>query len=111
MPNGLGDVPAAIDESLKGAPAELPVILLSHRPSLMEHAAKAGVDLMLTGHTHGGQTPPFGVLNRFAFPVIKGFANYDQMKLYVTTGTAWWGAPVRVFNSPEIVRFVLRSSL
>jgi len=77
----------------------------------MEHAAKAGVDLMLTGHTHGGQTPPFGVLNRFAFPVIKGFANYDQMKLYVTTGTAWWGAPVRVFNSPEIVRFVLRSSL
>jgi len=111
MPNGLGDVPAAIDESLKGAPAELPVILLSHRPSLMEHAAKAGVDLMLTGHTHGGQTPPFGILNRFAFPVIKGFANYDQMKLYVTTGTAWWGAPVRVFNSPEIVRFVLRSSL
>lgn len=109
LEGGRKGMPDAIRRALDGAPSGLPVVLLSHQPLALEAAAAQGVDLMLTGHTHGGQMPPFQWLNRLAYPVISGAARIGDMQLFVSNGAGWWGPPVRVFADPEVVRFVLRA--
>ena len=101
--------PAAIDEALRGRPKDLPVVLLSHQPLALDHAAGAGVDLMLCGHTHGGQLPPFHFLSRLMYGVLAGRRQIGGMQLYVNRGVGFWGPPIRVFADPEVVRIRLHA--
>jgi len=71
--------------------AETYNILLYHRPHGFSAAAKAGVDLMLSGHTHAGQVWPFGLLVKREFPRIAGRYTKDTATLYVSQGTGTWG--------------------
>jgi hypothetical protein len=106
---GRGALAAAISTALAGRPAGLPVVLLSHQPLALEEAAEAGVSLMLSGHTHGGQLPPFQLLTGLAFPVLEGLRRIGEMTVYVSRGSGYWGPPMRVFAPPEVTRFTLRS--
>lgn len=110
LDGGRRGMPNAMAKAVQDAPDGLPIVLLSHQPLAMEAASTLGVDLMLCGHTHGGQTPPFGTLNGLVYPVVSGWANYGPMKLFVNNGAGWWGPPVRVFAGSEVVKFVLRST-
>ena len=82
-------------------------ILLYHRPDGAEDAARAGVDLMLCGHTHNGQLVPFNWIVKRYFPRIAGRFDIDGMVLYVSPGTGTWGPTMRLGSSNEITEFVL----
>jgi uncharacterized protein len=86
-----------------------PVVLLAHQPVQIEEAARHGVDLQLSGHTHGGQIQPFGAIVRLQQPVVSGLATVDGTKIYVTNGAGFWGPPVRVGAPPQISVIELRA--
>ena len=86
-----------------------PVVLLAHQPVQVEEAARHGVDLQLSGHTHGGQIQPFGVIVRVQQPVVSGLTTINGTKVYVTNGAGFWGPPVRVGAPPQISLVTLRA--
>ena len=86
-------------------------ILLSQTPApgLGERAAEKGVDLMLAGHTHGGQIWPFGHLVARQFPPVVGEHQVGGMTLLISHGAGSWGPRMRLWHPGEIHRMVLRS--
>jgi uncharacterized protein len=104
-----GDGPD-LDATLGGRDTRRPVVLLAHQPVVVEQAADHGVDLQLSGHTHGGQMVPFHLLVRLQQPVIAGLARIKDTWIYVTRGVGFWGPPVRVGAPPEIAMVTLRPS-
>ena len=82
-------------------------ILMYHRPDGVEDAARAGVDLMLCGHTHNGQIVPFDWIVKRHFPYTAGHFDIDGMMLYVSPGTGTWGPTMRLGSSNEITVFEL----
>jgi predicted MPP superfamily phosphohydrolase len=76
------------------------VLLLKHQPYLNDGE---NFNLQLSGHTHGGQLYPFGLIVRLFFEKNYGLYELAADKfLYVSRGTGTWGPPVRVFAPPEI---------
>ncbi|MFF5042532.1 metallophosphoesterase [Streptomyces nigra] len=104
LPGHRADVAAA----LSGADPDLPVLLLAHQPKFVDRAAAAGVDLQLSGHTHGGQIWPFHHLVRLDQPALAGLSRHGtRTQLYTSRGTGFWGPPFRVFAPSEITLLVL----
>lgn len=80
-----------------------PTILLSHQPKSIEFVKNEKYDLMLSGHTHGGQIFPFGFLVMLQQPYLAGLHAITATKqIFVSRGTGYWGPPVRVFAPSEI---------
>ncbi|WP_084458014.1 metallophosphoesterase [Desulfocurvus vexinensis] len=84
-------------------------ILLSHTPWQTDRAAQAGVELMLSGHTHGGQIWPFAYLVQRIYPFIAGRYNINGMTLLVSRGTGTWGPRMRLWHRSEIIKITLRA--
>ena len=95
---------------LEGAPKGAPVILLDHQPSDARHAAKLGVALQLSGHTHGGLILGIDRLAaRANAGYVSGRYDVDGMTLYVNNGTALWpGFALRLGRPSELTRITLR---
>ncbi|MEV0131235.1 metallophosphoesterase [Dactylosporangium sp. NPDC050688] len=89
-------------KALSGRDASRPVVLLAHQPVQAHEAAKHGVDLQLSGHTHGGQMVPFNLLVGLEAPVVSGLGTVDGTQVYVTRGAGFWGPPVRFGAPPDI---------
>ncbi|MEU2147528.1 metallophosphoesterase, partial [Streptomyces globisporus] len=88
----------------------LPVLLLAHQPKFIDRAAAHGIDLQLSGHTHGGQIWPFHYLVRVDQPAVAGLSRHGaRTLLYTSRGTGFWGPPFRVFAPSEITLLVLRA--
>jgi len=96
-----------IAPALAGRP-EGATILLSHVPVGAEEAAKAGVDLMLSGHTHGGQIWPFSYIVRLSYPLLSGKYNINGMPVIVSRGAGTWGPRMRLWRPGEILSVTLR---
>ncbi|MGK5519986.1 metallophosphoesterase [Micromonospora sp. URMC 107] len=101
--------PADYAAALGGRDPNRPVVLLAHQPVAAVEAAKFGVDLQLSGHTHGGQMVPFNLLVKLQQPVVSGLGEVDGTQVYVTNGAGFWGPPVRVGAEPQITLVELRS--
>ena len=84
------------------APACDVKILLAHQPRSVFAAASAGYDLQISGHTHGGQYFPMNLLVYLAQPYVSGLARHEDMWIYVSRGTGYWGPPTRIGAPPEI---------
>ncbi len=109
--SGLAGHGADLAEALTGADPDLPVLLLAHQPKFIDRAAAHGVDLQLSGHTHGGQIWPFHHLVRLDQPALAGLTRHgSRTQLYTSRGTGFWGPPFRVFAPSEITLLVLRSA-
>jgi uncharacterized protein len=100
--------PDSITPALAGMP-EGATILLSHFPTGSEAAAKSGANLMLSGHTHGGQIWPFGYLVRLSYPLLAGKYEVNGMTVIVSRGAGTWGPRMRLWKPGEILRITLRS--
>jgi predicted MPP superfamily phosphohydrolase len=100
------DVPRAV----MGCDPALPLVLLAHHPRTVARAVAAGVDLQLSGHTHGGQLLPLGWLSRLFEPRVAGLGRFGGTWLYVSEGTGFWGPPMRVGTSSEITHITLMRS-
>ncbi|MGV0806315.1 metallophosphoesterase [Mycolicibacterium setense] len=97
--------------ALSGADPGLPVLLLAHQPKQIPQAVAAGVDLQISGHTHGGQIWPFNFLVRLDQPSVHGLSRHgDRTQLYTSRGTGFWGPPFRVFAPSEITVLTLRTT-
>jgi uncharacterized protein len=107
--SGLPGHGANLDAALDGRDDGVPVVLLAHQPVLVEQAAAAGVDLQLSGHTHGGQLWPFDYVIRLDQPSVEGLSRHGDTQLYVTSGAGYWGPPMRVGARPELTVVELRS--
>jgi predicted MPP superfamily phosphohydrolase len=83
-------------------------LLMYHRPEGLEAASQAGIDLMLSGHTHRGQIFPFNYHIRRKFRYVKGLYKHENSYLYVSTGTGTWGPRMRLGSKSEIVLVKLR---
>ena len=102
---------ANLEAALTGADHTLPVLLLAHQPKQVTRAVRAGVDLQVSGHTHGGQIWPFNYLVRLDQPVVHGLSRHgERTQLYTSRGTGFWGPPFRVFAPSEITLLTLRRS-
>jgi predicted MPP superfamily phosphohydrolase len=88
-------------------PAAQTSILLAHQPSSAGAAAAAGYDLQLSGHTHGGQFWPWNFFIRFFQPFTSGINRLNDLTVYVSRGTGYWGPPNRFIVPAEITRIRL----
>ena len=82
-------------------------ILLAHQPRSIYEAARAGFDLQLSGHTHGGQLAPFRWLNSLGQPFQSGLYRHENTQIYVSNGAGYWGLPVRIGAPSEISLLIL----
>jgi predicted MPP superfamily phosphohydrolase len=105
-----GGVSPDLNAALKGRPSDVPVILLNHRPDTAHESANEGVDVQLSGHTHGGMIRGFDrVVAAANQGYVSGMYNVAGMQLYVSNGTGLWnGFPIRLGVASEITEFVLR---
>ncbi|MFF3851288.1 metallophosphoesterase [Streptomyces sp. NPDC002328] len=85
-------------------------VLLAHQPVVIDDAVRHGVDLQLSGHTHGGQLWPGSLLAELANPTVAGLERYGDTQLYVSRGAGAWGPPVRVGAPSDITVVELAST-
>lgn len=84
-------------------------VLLAHQPVVIHDAVEHGVDLQLSGHTHGGQLWPGNFLAELANPTVAGLERYGDTQLFVSRGAGAWGPPVRVGAPSDITVVELAS--
>jgi predicted MPP superfamily phosphohydrolase len=100
-----------LPRALAGRDASRALVLLAHQPRQVRRAARHGVDLQLSGHTHGGQIWPWHYIVRVQQGgLLAGHYEIDGTQLYVTRGCGYWGPPVRVWAPLEITRVILRAA-
>lgn len=99
------DLPKALAER----DTQNPLILLAHQPAAIREAAAHGVDLQLSGHTHGGQIWPWNYFVYIQQPYVSGLHTYPKSgsQIYVSDGTGFWGPPMRLGTSAEITEITL----
>lgn len=99
-----------LKQALAGAPNGSPIILLDHQPRNARNAARQGVALQLSGHTHGGMIRVLDqIIANANEGFVSGFYNVDGMQLYVNNGTALWpGFALRLGVPSELTRITLR---
>jgi len=106
-----GGYPAALERALAGRDPDRSLVLLQHQPRGVDEAIGAGVELQLSGHTHGGQIFPFNFLVEMAYPYIAGLYQHRiggaAGQVFVSRGTGFWGPPMRLGSPPEIAKIVL----
>ncbi|MFC9357995.1 metallophosphoesterase [Rhodococcus sp. NPDC057014] len=99
---------ADIDAALAGRDPSRFTMLIAHQPLQAIEAGDRGVDLQLSGHTHGGQMWPFVYLVRMVNPTVSGLDRIGDLQIYTTRGAGAWGPPVRVGAPPDISILTLR---
>jgi len=101
------NLPAA----LAGRDPSKALVLLAHQPRQVRRTTGHGVDLQLSGHTHGGQIWPWHYIVRIQQGgLLAGRYHHDGTELYVSRGCGYWGPPVRLLAPLEITRIILRAA-
>ena len=106
---GLEDLPLA----LAGSSADEMKLLLAHNPVILRRAARAGVDLVLSGHTHGGQVTwrsERSASGRVRRRILRGLGRRGETQVYVTRGLGTVVLPLRYGSTPEVSLLQLRSA-
>ncbi len=107
-----GHTPAGPD-TVKSVLEQLPIdgnrptVVLHHRPSGVSYMNGKKADLLLSGHTHGGQLFPMALIQEFSMPYNKGLFQYENMDIYVSQGTGSLFPYVRVGTNSEITKIKL----
>jgi len=112
---GVDDYGHSMDlrRALDGRDGDRALVLLAHQPRGIESAVRSGVDLQLSGHTHGGQIVPFNYVVGLTQPFVRGLHRVEEPSasrsghIYVSRGTGYWGPPMRLGSPPEIAKIVL----
>ncbi|PHR57310.1 MAG: metallophosphoesterase [Arcobacter sp.] len=107
----IGQYPMDVDKAYKGIDKSLPSIVLAHQPKSILRLKKYPCDLMLSGHTHGGQIFPFGLLVMVDQPYLAGLYQHKKnQQIFVSRGAGYWGPPIRVLAPSEISKILIKSS-
>lgn len=92
---------------LGGLDLSKPVIMMDHQPTGFDTAAKAGVDVLLSGHTHRGQIAPNHWITRRLFELDWGYLLKEKLHVVVSSGYGTWGPPIRLASRSELIRLEL----
>lgn len=107
----IGQYPMDIKKAYKGISPTLPSIVLAHQPKSILRLEKFPCDLMLSGHTHGGQIFPFGLLVMVDQPYLSGlYQHSSKQQIFVSRGAGYWGPPIRVLAPSELSKIVITGS-
>lgn len=93
----------SVGELMKSANDSLPVLLLDHRPTELQQAVGANVDVQFSGHTHDGQMFPINLILRRMYQLVWGYEKIGPTHFIVSSGIRMWGPPVRTVGKSEIV--------
>ncbi len=108
MGNGHGP---DLSRALAGRDPDRGLVLLAHQPRGVGEGVRAGVELQISGHTHGGQIAPFNLVVGAVFPYFRGLYRHEEPEragqIFVSRGTGYWGPPLRLGSPPEIAKIVL----
>jgi predicted MPP superfamily phosphohydrolase len=97
----------AVARALTGRDPARELILLAHQPRSLLDAETFDVGLQLSGHTHGGQIWPFNYLVRLQQPFVVGLHRLGRAQIYVSSGTGYWGPPMRLATTAEITHLTV----
>jgi predicted MPP superfamily phosphohydrolase len=97
----------ALARALGGRDPKRELVLLAHQPRSLFDAASFDVGLQLSGHTHAGQIWPFTYLVRLQQPFVAGLHRRGRAQIYVSSGTGYWGPPMRLGTTAEITHVTL----
>lgn len=99
-----------VKKALSSRDARLPTLLLSHQPKVIDKITDEDkVDLIISGHTHGGQIFPFGLLVLVDQPYLYGLYQHSSVtQVFVSSGVGYWGPPLRILAPSEIVKLELK---
>jgi predicted MPP superfamily phosphohydrolase len=112
MGNRVGHHKPDIKKAMSTTNSSRPTVLLAHQPRYINELEDKRIDLVLSGHTHGGQIYPFRVLVSLVQPYVAGlYKHNDTTQIYVNKGTGYWGPPMRLGTSCEITNITLRSTV
>ncbi len=96
-----------IDKAFQGCNSDYQTILLAHQPKFIEELKDYRPDLILSGHTHGGQIWPFNHLVKLQQPYVKGLHRLSNgSTIYVNSGIGFWGPPMRLNSQAEIAYII-----
>lgn len=98
-----------LEAALGDRDPDRPVILMAHQPSLIDRAIGYGIDLQLSGHTHGGQMWPVHYLSQLRSGQLTGLETHEGVPVYVTNGAGTNGPPIRVGADADITVMTLRA--
>jgi predicted MPP superfamily phosphohydrolase len=98
---------ADLARAVAGRDSSRALVLLAHQPKAIDLAERLGVDLQLSGHTHGGQLFPWTYVVKLVFPFLAGLYRQGRTQVYVSAGTGYWGPPMRVGTTAEITNIEL----
>ncbi|MGX7732237.1 metallophosphoesterase [Rhodococcus sp. 2H158] len=101
---------ADLTAALQGRDPERFVLLAAHQPRQVFEARDHGVDLQLSGHTHGGQMWPLGYVVPLQQPTVTGLDRFGDTLVYTSRGTGAWGPPVRIATPPEVTILELNAA-
>jgi hypothetical protein len=97
------------DRACEGRDRQVTGIMLAHQPRSIDDCARVGMDLVLSGHTHGGQMWPARWIVKLVQPYVEGLHRHSERTwIYVHTGTGYWGPPMRLGVRAEIALLTLR---
>ncbi|WP_043932135.1 metallophosphoesterase [Bacillus sp. EB01] len=94
---------ASLTEFFGGTDLSLPVILMDHQPIALDEAEKAGIDVLLSGHTHRGQVAPAQLITDRIYENDYGFLKKGNLSSIVSSGFGTWGPPLRIGTRSEAV--------
>ena len=106
----MGILPYDMNRTYEHTDPNRPCIFLAHQPKTIELVGDRRCDLMLSGHTHGGQIFPFGLLVMIDQPYVAGLFQHDQEKqIFISRGAGYWGPPLRFLAPSEISHIIINS--
>ncbi|HET9595943.1 MAG TPA: metallophosphoesterase [Anaeromyxobacteraceae bacterium] len=97
----------ALEDALRGRDPDRSLVLLAHQPRGVPEAVSSGVELQLSGHTHGGQIFPWSLVVGAVYPYSRGLYRHGDGHVYVSCGTGFWGPPMRLGAPSEVAKIVL----
>jgi len=96
-----------VDRLLQPLDPRLPILLMDHQPLALREAARAGADLVLSGHTHRGQFAPNHLLTRRLFELDWGYKRIGNTHALVSSGFGTWGPALRIASRCELLDITL----
>ncbi|MEK5032433.1 metallophosphoesterase [Paenibacillus sp. FSL R7-0302] len=97
----------SVETLLEGLDRSKPILMMDHQPTGFGIASQAGVDVLLSGHTHRGQIAPNHWITRRLFELDWGYLLKNKLHVIVSSGYGTWGPPIRLASRSELIKLEL----